>query len=225
MAGAGVIEDYVADLGLRLRGDKRAKLDLLTEARDSLEDAAECYREAGLCAEDAERRAVDEFGPAPQIARDYQAELAVAYGARTLRSILLVLPGANLIWEVTRMIWFGPWENFPGVPPPSWYYIFTELNDTMSWAVAVATALALLVGRLWSRRTSDTRLIARCVAGVALTAMTAALLASTALFVATAWFDPGRMFASPALFLAGVISFAVLIRLTMMARKTASFCV
>jgi hypothetical protein len=225
MAGAGVIEDYVADLDLRLRGDKRAKRDLLTEARDSLEDAAECYREAGLCAEAAERKAVDEFGPVPQIARDYQAELAVSYGARTLRSILLVLPGANLIWELTRMLWFGSWENFPGIAPPHWYYIFTELNDTMSWAVAVATALALLVGRLWSRRTTDTRLVARCVAGVAMTAMTAALFASTALFVATAWFDPGRMFNSPALFVAGVISFAVLIRLTVMARRTVSFAI
>ena len=42
MACASVIDDYVADLDARLRGDRRAKADLLTEARDSLQDAAEC---------------------------------------------------------------------------------------------------------------------------------------------------------------------------------------
>jgi hypothetical protein len=225
MAGAGVIEDYVADLDGRLRGQKRAKLDLLTEARDSLEDAAECYRGAGFCAEDAERRAVDDFGPVPAIARDYQAELAVAYGARTLRSILFVLPVASLLWEVTRLIWYGSWENFPGVAPPQWYYIFTQLNDTMAWAVAISCALALLISRLWSRRTGDTRMVARCVAGVALAATISAMFAMSALFIATAAFDVGRMFVSPPMALASFVAFGVMVRLTVMARRTVSFCV
>src|SRR5438105_13799174 len=83
MAGAGVIDTYVTDLDGRLRGSRRAKLDLLGETRDSLRDAADRYREAGLCDHDAECKAVHDFGPVVVIARDYQAELAAAYGVRT----------------------------------------------------------------------------------------------------------------------------------------------
>jgi hypothetical protein len=223
MAGAGLIENYVGDLAERLRGDKRAKSDLLTETRDSLEDAAECYREAGLCAVDAERKAVADFGPVPVIARDYQAELAAAYGARTLRSILFVLPVVQLMWESTRLLWVGPWEKW-GSEPPSWYYPFAQLNDSMVWAVAVAAALALLAGRFFSRRNADSLLMARCAAGVALVTTGASLLALLALVIATAAFDAHRLFLSPMTALAGVLSVMVMIRLAMMARRTALFC-
>jgi hypothetical protein len=222
MAGAGVIEEYVADLDGRLRGGKRVKLDLLTEARDSLEDAAECYRSAGFCAEDAERKAVGDFGPAPLIARDYQAELAAAYGARTLRSILFVLPVVQLIWEGTRLLWIGPWDKWGSAP--AWYYPFTQLNDIMVWAVTVAAALALLLGRLMGRRVADSRLIARCTAGVAMVATCASLLALLALSVATAAFDVHRLFMSPVTTMSGVVTLLVMIRLLVMARRTATFC-
>lgn len=225
MAGTGLIDDYVADLDGRLRGDRRAKVDLLTEARDSLKDAAECYRDAGLSDEDAERKAVRDFGPVSVIFRGYQAELAAAYGARTLRSILLVLPLAHLIWEGTRLLWIGSWENFPGAPPPQWYFVFTQLNDTMIWAVAVATALALLVGRLMARRTADSRLIARCAAGVALVAVAASATATLSLVIATAAFDVSRLFESPWCAAASLAFIAVMARLAAMARRTAHFCV
>lgn len=224
MARASVIEAYVADLDTRLRGDKRTKLDLLTEARDSLQDAAECYREAGFCDDEAQRKAVDDFGPPCTIARGYQGELAAAYGARTLRSILFILPLVNLTWEGARLLWFGSWENFPGAQPPGWYMPFTQINDSMSWAVAVATALALLVGRLMARRVSDSRLIARCAAGVALVSVCASVAATGALMVATIVFDPTRLFASPALTFASLVAVVVLSRLAFMARRTVSFC-
>ena len=219
MAGAGVIDHYVADLDVRLRGAKRAKLDLLTEARDSLEDAAACYLRAGFCVHDAERKAVHDFGPAPLIARDYQAELAAAYGARTLRSILFVLPVVQLVWEGTRVTWGGPW----GSPAPAWYDQFAQINDTMTWAVTVAAALALLVGRQWARRSADSRLIARCAAGVSLVAVAASLLATGALMVASAVFDLHRLFVSPVIFLTGLVAVLAMVRLALMARRTAHF--
>ncbi|MET0236574.1 MAG: permease prefix domain 1-containing protein [Kibdelosporangium sp.] len=225
MVGASVIDDYVADLDSRLRGDRRTKVDLLTEARDSLHDAAECYREAGFCEDTAQRKAISDFGPAGTIARSYQGELAAAYGARTLRSILFMLPLVHLIWEGTRMLWYGPWENFPGSPPPAWYYPFAQLNDSTNWAVAVAAALALLGGRLMARRVSDCRFIARCAAGVALTAVGASILATGALMVATIAFEPARIYNSPPLFMASLVALAVLSRLAIMARRTARFCV
>jgi hypothetical protein len=219
MAGAGVIDHYVADLDVRLRGDKRAKLDLLTEARDSLEDAASCYLGAGFCAHEAERKAIHDFGPAPLIARDYQAELAAAYGARTLRSILFVLPVVQLLWEGTRVVWVGPW----GDPTPAWYDQFAQLNHVMTWAVVVAAALALLVGKLWARRSADSRMIARCAAGVSLVAVGASLLATGALMVVSAVFDLPRLFVSPAIFLTGLVAVLAMVQLARMARRTAHF--
>ncbi|MBP2320764.1 hypothetical protein JOF56_001149 [Kibdelosporangium banguiense] len=225
MAGASVIDDYVADLDTRLHGHQRTKIDLLTEARHSLLDAAECYRDAGFCEDDAQRKAVDDFGPAATIARSYQGELAAAYGARTLRSILFLLPVVHLIWEATRGIWYGSWDNFPGVTPPDWYYPFAQVNDSMGWAVASATGLALLVCRLMSRRVPDSRLIARCSAGVALVAVCGSISATSALMIATIAFEPARMVASPPLFLASVVAFVVMFRLAFMARRTVRFCV
>jgi hypothetical protein len=224
MAGASVIDDYVADLDTRLRGDRRTKIDLLTEARHSLQDAAECYQDAGFCEEEAQRKAVSDFGPAGTIARCYQGELAAAYGARTLRSILFLLPVVHLLWEATRLIWYGSWDNFPGVAPPAWYYPFTQVNDSMGWAVASAAALALLVSRFMSRRSPDSRFVARCSAGVALVSVSASITATSALVIATVVFEPARMYASPPLALATVVAFTVLSRLAVMARRTVRFC-
>jgi hypothetical protein len=228
MAGASVIDDYVADLDTRLRGDQKAKLDLLTEARDSLEDAADCYRSAGLCDETAQRKAVADFGPVGTIARDYQGELAVAYGTRTLRSILFILPALHLGWEAGRLLFLGSWENIPGSAShelPAWYLSFTQINDSMPWAVTIATALALLFGRLMSRRTVDNRLIARCVAGVALVAVTVALLTNLSLGIASAILQPGLMFSTPLLLLTSAVALAVLAQLTVMARRAVRFAV
>ncbi|GAB3871668.1 permease prefix domain 1-containing protein [Kibdelosporangium lantanae] len=216
MAGAGVIDQYVTDLDGRLRGGRRAKLELLSETRDSLRDAAECYREAGLCDNDAERKAVRDFGPVVVIARDYQAELAAAYGVRTLWSILFVLPVVQLLWEATRV---GPTEA-----APTWSYPFAQVNNGMTWAVAAATALALVVGRLWARRTADNRLIARCAAGVSVAAIGGSALTAGALVVATAIFDPHRLFVSPVIFVLSLVGVAAVARLAVMARRTARFC-
>ncbi|CAM3935783.1 permease prefix domain 1-containing protein [Kibdelosporangium persicum] len=226
MARASVIDDYVADLDARLPGGRKVKTDLLTEARDSLEDAAECYRRAGFAEHDAQRKAVEDFGPVAVIARDYQGELAVAYGARTLRSILFVLPATHMLWEGARLIWLGGWENAPGGnPPPQWYMPFAQISDSMTWAVSIATALALLIARLWSRRTADNRLIARCAAGVAMVAASAALSANVALGVASMFVNPALMFHTPVLLLASVFAVLVLARLTVMARKAVRFAV
>ncbi|MCE7008467.1 permease prefix domain 1-containing protein [Kibdelosporangium philippinense] len=226
MAGASVIDDYVADLDTRLRGNRKTKLDMVTEARDSLEDAADCYRSAGLCDEDAQRKAVADFGPVGAIARDFQGELAVAYGTRTLRSILFILPALHLGWELSRLIFLGPWENLPaGNPPPAWYMPLTQINDSMPWAVSIATALALLVGRLMSRRIADNRLIARCAAGVALVTVSAALLSNLSLGIASTIVNPQLMLSTPLVLLASVAAIAVLARLTVMARKAVRFAV
>nr|WP_042189968.1 permease prefix domain 1-containing protein [Kibdelosporangium sp. MJ126-NF4]CEL19010.1 hypothetical protein [Kibdelosporangium sp. MJ126-NF4]CTQ95188.1 hypothetical protein [Kibdelosporangium sp. MJ126-NF4] len=223
MAGASLIDDYVADLDSRLRGVRKVKLDLLTEVRDSLEDAADCYRATGIADEDAQRKAVAEFGTVSEIADDYQGELAVAYGARTLRAILFVLPVMHFLWEGVRMVLLGPWDSMSGGPMPSWYIPFAEINDSIAWLVVIATALALLLGRQMSRSAADSRLIARCVATIALVTVSVALLANVSLSIATVIVKPGLSAAMPLCWVSSVVAVFVLSRLTVMARKAVRF--
>ena len=80
---AGMIDAYVADLADALRGPRRAKADLIAEARDSLVDATEAYARRGFDRAAAERRAVQEFGMIAEIAVGYQTELGLAQGPRS----------------------------------------------------------------------------------------------------------------------------------------------
>jgi hypothetical protein len=84
----GVIDAYVAELGGILRGPRRAKADLLDEARDSLVDAVRAYQDRGLDRQAAERRAVEEFGDVAEIAPGYQTELGLVQGRRTALLVL-----------------------------------------------------------------------------------------------------------------------------------------
>jgi hypothetical protein len=94
-----LIDAYVADLGRTLRGPRRAKADLLREARDGLRDAAAAHMDAGFDPDTAERRAVADFGHVRDIAPHYQAELAAAQGRRTALLICLVLAPQAPLWQ------------------------------------------------------------------------------------------------------------------------------
>jgi hypothetical protein len=102
------IDGYLAGLAGMLRGPRRARADLLAEARDSLHDAADAYREMGLPLAEARRRAVAEFGDYAEIAPAYQAELAVAQGRRTA---LLIAAGLAGVYATTSLagLGYGGW--------------------------------------------------------------------------------------------------------------------
>jgi hypothetical protein len=93
------IEAYVADLDRDLRGPRRMKRDILTEARDSLVDATAAYQKAGLDPRDAERRAVAEFGDVAEIAPGYQTELALAQSRRTAWVVIATLVLQTVVWD------------------------------------------------------------------------------------------------------------------------------
>ncbi|GAB3946135.1 hypothetical protein GCM10027614_39150 [Micromonospora vulcania] len=78
-----LVEDHLRELAARLQGPTRLKSDLLTEARHGLLDTVEAYRERGVPATEAQRRAVAEFGSLAQLLPSWQAELAVG-AARAL---------------------------------------------------------------------------------------------------------------------------------------------
>jgi hypothetical protein len=98
------IDPYLAGLAAALRGPRRVKADLLTEARDSLWDAAAAYQKMGLDGTAAQRRAVADFGGLAEIVPAYQAELAVAQGRRTA---LLIAMGLVGVYAGTSLAWSG----------------------------------------------------------------------------------------------------------------------
>lgn len=222
MAGAGVIDDYVTALDRRLRGPEPVKDDLLAEARDSLHDAAAAHRDGGLTEEAAQRRAVAEFGPVTTIAREYQGLLALAHGARTLRSVMLVIPLAYVMWELNRKFWIGAWTDF-AAPPPDWYLAVARFNDTSAWVVAGVAVLALLVGRRLARTTVSTATLARLAGVVAIVSVGLSLLGNVAILAATAYLDPARLLLSPPVAAATAFSFAIALRLAVLARRCVVF--
>jgi hypothetical protein len=218
--GTDVIDRYMTDLGSRLQGSKKHVRDLLTETRDSLEDATEAHLDRGLTEEEARQRAVEEFGPVKEIANEYQAELAVAYGTRTLIWLAIVLPLMHMAWEYSRMLLIGPWQDH-GTPTPSWYLVIAKANDMTSGAASGVALVALVLSRILARK-YDTKLLAKLAASVAVLAVGVVLLGNVAIIAATAHVDVSRLMQSLPMSIASLITWTVIIRLGLLARRCLS---
>jgi hypothetical protein len=133
----GVIDSYIGRLDHALCGPKRVKEDLLAEALDSLVDAAEQYESRGMHRDEAEHRAVREFGEVDRIASGYQTELGLAQGRRTALLVLVVLLAQPLVWGRARL---SMAEGTIGDPGP----MFALLDRWIGWLGTVATIGALL---------------------------------------------------------------------------------
>jgi hypothetical protein len=125
-----LIDAYVAELSGVLSGPRRAKRDLLTEARDSLVDSTEAYERRGLNRRAAERRAVADFGGVQEVAPAYQTELGLAQGRRTALLVIIVLAPQHLIWD-----------NAPTTGLGLWYSL---LHASMAWIGGVAIGGSVL---------------------------------------------------------------------------------
>lgn len=218
--GTDVIERYVTDLGTRLQGSKKQVRELLTETRDSLADATEAHLDRGLTEREAQKRAVEEFGPVREIANEYQAELAVAYGTRTLVWLAIVLPLMHMAWEYGRMLLVGPWQDF-GTMPPAWYLFVAKANDLTSGIASGVALVALILGRVLARR-YDAKLLAKLGATVAIVAVGAVLLGNVSIIVATAHLDVSRLVQSLPMSIASLITWIVIVRLGLLARRCLS---
>jgi hypothetical protein len=141
------IEDYVDGLAAALRGPRRMRDDMVTEARHSLQDAAAAFEDAGLDPLDAQRRAVREFGSYPEVVPPYQAELANQQGRRTATWIALALPLVNVLAPL--MWWDNPWSSHSRAS-----HLYWVLVDHFKYTSFLAAGIAALVivGFSWGSR-------------------------------------------------------------------------
>lgn len=141
------IERYVDGLAAALRGPRKIRAEMVTEARHSLEDAAAAFEDAGLTPVDAEQRAVREFGAYRQVVPAYQAELANQQGRRTATWIAIVLPVINLLEPL--MWWDSPWSVQEKAS--HFYWVLVDHFKYTSFLAAAIAAL-VIVGFSWGSR-------------------------------------------------------------------------
>ena len=168
LGGVSTAEAYVAALDGALVGPRRVRRELVQEARDHLADASDAFRRGGLDRSEAERLAVDDFGPLDEIVPAFQTTLAVASSRRTAWMLLAVL-------AIQPFLWDGPLGMHDGNPTPDGLS-FTVLDHAVEWGgglmIALSVALVLLTG-IGNRWFAAGRRVAR------LTALTTIVCAST----------------------------------------------
>ena len=136
-----MIDAYIDELSETLRGGPRsARVDLLTEARDSLVDAADQYQLKGLDRQAAERRAVREFGAVRVIAPEYQTELGLAQARRTALVVFAVVATQTLVSELAWRSAATGWTWQPNTA----YMLLAHLVDYASYAVLGGSLLAAI---------------------------------------------------------------------------------
>ncbi|MEV6909964.1 permease prefix domain 1-containing protein [Amycolatopsis sp. NPDC051071] len=217
-----VIEAYLGDLCTRLDGPASAKRDLLREARDGLNDAADAYREGGWSEREAQERAVADFGPVNVIARDYQAELGMHSGTRTLWKLVIGVPMMQLAWDYARQWTFGDWSRL-ATPTPGWYLYVAQITHGSVYLVPVLGVFALVCMRWLSRRMGGVRLVR--TAGVLIGEAVGLNLLSVALMVfATGILDASRLFLSVPCGILMVLWVVLSVRLALLARRSWRSC-
>lgn len=203
MAAAQLIDDYVSALDRRLFGPRRIKRDLLTEARDSLVDAAEAYEAQGVDREAAVRRAVNEFGPPARIAPAYQAELA-ANVARRLAVLVAVVPAGAMLFG--DQMWKGsPWD---GTKPPGDYLIVARSLDWLTYVLAVSAVVIFVALRRQARTGGDPRRLCRAIGIGTLATLGLTMTLGSAIYIFTVSLAPAAL-TWPPMIIGGVVLTAV----------------
>lgn len=166
-----MIDAYLTALHTALRGPRRAKTDLLAEARDHLMDATEDHERNGMARPAAERAAIKEFGELAEIVPSYQAELGLAQGHRTALAALTLTAAHPVVWNYT----------FPGAPGTP--QVADNLVENTGGVVILLTLLAALTYRWGMRYPAVRENLARLTGVGALGACAFLISASTLLTV------------------------------------------
>jgi hypothetical protein len=190
---AGPIDVYVASLHGALRGPRAAKADLVTEARDSLTDAAARYEDEGLARADAERAAVEEFGPVADLAPDFQRELALAQGRRTALLVSAAVAAQAIVSEVAWRTASTGW----GWQPSAWYSLLAGTVDYASYLTVAAGLVAAIACGVGSRYVEVGRAFVRATGIAAIGIVGFFIAGGLALSAFSPMWDSGHTVTSP----------------------------
>lgn len=186
-----MIDQYLAQLRREVRGPLLPRRGMLRELRDGLHDAADAHRSAGAPDAEAQRLAVEEFGPAEVVAAGVRAELA-AVAARYLAGLVALLGSAQFALATHAWTTAAAGQDWP--EPPPWYGVLSRAVDVSSFAFIGLAAVAVpVLGR--GARLLSTRRVVRTVAvvtlaGVVLQVAAGAVLSAFSPAGAGAWDGP-----------------------------------
>jgi hypothetical protein len=143
-----VISDYLDELAAALRLSRRRRARVLAESKEHLIDAARHALASDADPVDAQRSAVERFGPVPVVAAAFHRQAAAA----TLRSSVVALAAAALLTVVAQatgspLFWYvGRGGLAPTGPWPAWAKDGVVLASDLR---AVADLVAVL-GLAWA---------------------------------------------------------------------------
>ncbi|MFG1944288.1 permease prefix domain 1-containing protein [Nonomuraea sp. NPDC048826] len=200
-----LIDAYAAELQRTLSGPHGPKHDLVVEARDSLIDCADAYEAEGLRRAEAERRAVEEFGPISAVAPGYQEELTATAGRRLGWLLLVSVPATVLVWGLIWTLHPGDaelWQN-----RPEWFMPVSRLLDVLQLAVGLYGGLALLALGRGARLLPRTRLVTRSL-GLAVWVMLP-LTSLLGLLLSKGSVMPADLATFPPVMLASLVTYAL----------------
>lgn len=186
-----MIDQYVAQLRRKVRGPLLPRRGMLRELRDGLLDAADAHRAAGASDAEAQRLAVEEFGPVEVVAAGVRTELA-AVAARYLAGLIVVLGAVQFALATYTWTTAAAAQGWP--QPAPWYGVLSQAVDVSSFAFMGLAGLAVLaLGR--GARLLPTRRVVRVMAVVTLAdvvlhVVSGALLSAFAPASMTEWNGP-----------------------------------
>ncbi|MCO1660146.1 permease prefix domain 1-containing protein [Pseudonocardia humida] len=206
------LDAHLAELDRSLRGPARARRDIVREARDGLDDAADAYRRGGVDPHTAARLAVRDFGPVAEIAPLYQDELAAGQGRRTALLLAIALPALMVGWDFV-------WQSglAPGPPAPAAVKVLARVQDVA--ATTIAAVSGLLVALTFRRTRSPRRVAAAAMVTsmVAVVVCGGSAIAMNLVNASEAWL---RFTTQPVGLSAYVVSLGVMVLLNVSALRT-----
>ncbi|MFN2594174.1 MAG: permease prefix domain 1-containing protein [Actinomycetota bacterium] len=137
-----IIDSHVASIARRLPGPASARADLLDEIRDHLHEETLTLRARGVPEGVSARQAVESFGPANRLVKDFRAELARRQTARSALGLLAGAPGLAILW--IGILLMGPHAPWTEVKEPT----SLALTDAVGSAAMMLTVAAAIVANL-----------------------------------------------------------------------------
>lgn len=146
------VATYLADLDASLIGRGRVRRELVREAADHLEDATEAYVRAGHDLDEAEERAVSDFGSVQQVAPGFQTTVAVASARRTALILLAGLSIQPFLWDDGLALSASTQAH---APRQGWAYTaldaVIEIGGFLGLLGALGALVLTAIGQRWVR--------------------------------------------------------------------------